>query len=188
MLNGVRQQEKKFRPIACAERIETVSVSLRDSMHVVSDPKNLDVSVYEVFGTMLGVDCERREGEDSGIEVRPAHSVTAVVGFGGILSGACILSCNESAARLMAEKMTGSAFGAVDNVVKDGIGELCNMVAGGWKSKVPVLAANCGLSLPAVITGRDYNLHVQAPEFRLRHLYRFERVMFEVLIVCDGLL
>jgi chemotaxis protein CheX len=157
-------------------------------MHLVSDPKNLDVSVCEVFGTMLGVDCKRREAEDSGIEVRPSDSVTAVVGFGGILSGACILSCDEFAARLIAAKMTGMAFDSVDDVVKDGIGEICNMVAGGWKSKVPVLAANCGLSLPAVITGRDYNLHLQGPEFRLNHIYQFEKAVFEVLIVCDGLL
>ena len=111
-----------------------------------------------------------------------------MVGFGGILSGACILTCDERAARLIAEKMTGMSFDAVDDVVKDGIGEICNMIAGGWKSKVPVLAANCGLSLPAVITGRDYNLHVQAPEFRLRHVYAFDETVFEVLIVCDGLL
>jgi hypothetical protein len=57
----------------------------------------------------------------------------------------------------------------VDDTVKDGIGEICNMLAGAWKGKVPDLAANCGLSVPAVITGRDYNLHVQAPEFKLHH-------------------
>jgi chemotaxis protein CheX len=157
-------------------------------MNVVSDPKHLDLSVLEVFGTMLGMDCERREATDFAIEPRSADAVTAVVGFGGILSGACILSCDELAARLIAGKMTGFEFDQVDDVVKDGIGEICNMVAGGWKSKVPTLAANCGLSLPAVITGRDYNLHVQAPEFRLRHVYQFEQVVFEVLIVCDGLL
>ena len=48
------------------------------------------------------------------------------------------------------------------------------MLAGAWKGKVPDLAANCGLSVPAVITGRDYNLHVQAPEFQLDHAYRFD--------------
>jgi chemotaxis protein CheX len=52
---------------------------------------------------------------------------------------------------------------------------------------VPGLAANCGLSIPAVITGRDYNLHVQAPEFKLVHSYRFEDASFDVTIICDGL-
>ena len=88
----------------------------------------------------------------------------------------------------MVSHMTGLEFETVDEVVKDGIGEICNMLAGAWKSKVPELAANCGLSVPAVITGRDYKLHVQAPEFKLRHLYRFGKVLFELTIVCDGLL
>ena len=38
-----------------------------------------------------------------------------------------------------------------------------------------------------MITGRDYNLHVQAPEFQLHHTYRFDDSSFEVTIVCDGL-
>jgi chemotaxis protein CheX len=61
------------------------------------------------------------------------------------------------------------------------------MLAGAWKGKVPNLAANCGLSVPAVITGSDYKLHVQAPEFQLHHAYRFEDTSFEVTIVCDGI-
>ena len=83
--------------------------------------------------------------------------------------------------------MTGMEFEEIDDTVKDGIGEICNMLAGAWKGKVPELAANCGLSVPAVITGRDYKLHVQAPEFQLHHLYRFEESSFAVTIVCDGL-
>ena len=51
----------------------------------------------------------------------------------------------------------------------------------------PELAAHCGLSVPAVITGCDYRLHVQAPEFRLHHVYAFDGTRFEVTILCDGL-
>jgi hypothetical protein len=41
--------------------------------------------------------------------------------------------------------------------------------------------------VPAVITGHDYNLHVQAPEFELHHAYAFDGGSFDVTIVCDGL-
>jgi len=113
--------------------------------------------------------------------------VTAVVGFGGLLSGACVFKSGSSAAMKIAAYMTGMEFTEVDDTVKDGIGEICNMLAGAWKGKVPDLSANCGLSVPAVITGRDYNLHVQAPEFKLCHLYQFDNASFEVTIICDGL-
>jgi chemotaxis protein CheX len=83
--------------------------------------------------------------------------------------------------------MTGMEFDTVDDTVKDAVGEICNMLAGAWKGKVPELAANCGLSVPAVITGNNYNLHVQAPEFQLHHDYSFEDSGFSVTIVCDGL-
>jgi chemotaxis protein CheX len=160
-----------------------MAVSLRESLQQVSDPRNLDASVEEVFQLMLGVNCRRYSGPyDQELE-----SVTAVVGFGGLLSGACVFTSGRTAALKIAGHMTGMEFQEIDDTVKDGIGEICNMLAGAWKGKVPELAANCGLSVPAVITGRDYRLHVQAPEFQLNHFYRFEESSFAVTIVCDGL-
>lgn len=163
-----------------------MELSLRENVHLVSDPGNLDGAVEEVFQMMLGVSCRRTR------EVPPAssaetESVTAVVGFGGLLSGACVFKSGARAAMKVAAHMTGMDFGEVDDTVKDGIGEICNMLAGAWKGKVPELAAHCGLSVPAVITGRDYHLHVQAPEFQLHHTYSFENVHFAVTIVCDGI-
>ena len=158
-------------------------VSLRESLGEIADPRNLDASVEEVFRLMLGACCHRQDAELEADEER----VTAVVGLGGILSGACVFRCGGDAARRVAARMTGMEFAEVDETVKDGIGELCNMLAGLWKGKVPELSARCGLSVPAVITGHDYKLHVQAPEFRLRHVYGFDGVQFEVTILCDGI-
>ena len=160
-----------------------MAVSLRESLETVSDPRNLDSSVEEVFQMMLGVECHR---DGLTIALEP-ESVTAVVGFGGLLSGACVFRTGGSAAMTIAAHMTGMEFTEIHDTVKGGIGEICNMLAGAWKGKVPELAANCGLSVPAVITGRDYNLHVQAPEFQLHHAYCFGDSAFDVTIVCDGI-
>ena len=165
-------------------RERTMAVSLRESVREVSDPRNLDASVKEVFRLMLSLEC-RRVSAPAAVK---NESVTAVVGFGGVLSGACVFRSGAGTAMKIAARMTGMEFSSIDDTVKDGIGEICNMLAGAWKGKVPELAANCGLSVPAVITGRDYNLHVQAPEFQLHHAYRFGEFRFEVTIVCDGLL
>lgn len=160
-----------------------MQATLRDSLDMIADPHHLDASVGEVFRLMLGIEC-RRETRTFECE---RESVTAVVGFGGALSGACILRCGRSVALEMTAHMTGASFSAVDDTVKDAIGEICNMLAGAWKGRIPQLAAHCGLSVPAVITGQDYNLHVQSPEFQIRHLYRFADVRFEVTILCDRL-
>jgi len=184
LLNGVRRSAVATSRSGGAKEMErAMTLSLRESVHLVSDPKNLDASVQEVFQLMLGVECHQIEGP---ADVEP-ESVTAVVGFGGVLSGACVFKTGSTAAMNIAAHMTGMEFEEIDDIVKDGIGEICNMLAGAWKGKVPDLAANCGLSVPAVITGRDYNLHVQAPEFKVSHTYRFEKATFEVTIICDGM-
>ena len=153
LLNGVRYAAiARARGDGINEMEQTMAVSLRESVQVVSDPQNLDGSVHEVFQMMLGVTC----GRVSGPQATEPESVTAVVGFGGLLSGACVFKCGSTAARKIAAHMTGTEFDELDDVVKDAIGEICNMLAGAWKGKVPNLAANCGrrfpLSLPAGIT------------------------------------
>ena len=187
LLNGVRKAAIATGRGGGGNGMEpTMAVSLRESLQQVSDPRNLDASVEEVFQLMLGVTC-RRDPAPVDKNAQEPESVTAVVGFGGLLSGACVFSCGRTAAIQIAAHMTGMEFQEIDDTVKDGIGEICNMLAGAWKGKVPELAANCGLSVPAVITGRDYRLHVQAPEFQLHHQYSFETSSFAVTIVCDGL-
>src|ERR1700676_4007202 len=140
-------------------------ISLRDSVELISNPRNLDSSVGEVFELTLGVKC-RRAWETARTDT---ESVTSVVGFGGLLTGPCVFRSEGQAACIIAARMTGMEFTEIDDTVKDAIGEICNMLAGTWKGKVPELAAHCNLSVPAVITGRDYKLHVQAPEFTLKH-------------------
>ncbi len=157
--------------------------SLRENLHLVSDPSNLDFSVEEVFHTMLGAACFPVDDAPA----QEPETITAVVGFGGLLSGACVFRSGGSAALAIAAKLTGMEFTEIDDTVKDAIGEICNMLAGAWKGRVPDLSANCGLSIPAVITGSNYRIHVQSPEFRVHHVYRFEETAFEVTIICDGL-
>jgi chemotaxis protein CheX len=160
-----------------------MTLSLRSAVDLIANPRNLDASVGEVFQLMVGGAC-RRCWDFAEPEI---ESVTAVVGFGGVFTGACVLRCGVRSACRIASGLTGGHFDVVDDTVKDAIGEIANMVAGTWKGRAPELAAHCDLSVPAVITGRDYRLRVQAPEFTLHHIYAFHDVRFEVSILCDGL-
>lgn len=182
VLNGTRTGAGLWQG-APQEMERTMTQSLRENLHLVSDPRNLDSSVEEVFQLMLGAECRLTTEAPK----EEAETITAVVGFGGLLSGACVFRSGGSAALNIAAKLTGMEFPEIDDTVKDAIGEVCNMLAGAWKGRVPDLSANCGLSIPAVITGRDYHIHVQAPEFRLHHIYCFDDTSFAVTIICDGL-
>jgi hypothetical protein len=128
LLNGVRKAAIALeRGGGVMEMERGMTLSLRESMHLVSDPRNLDASVEEVFQLMLGVNCRRYSGP---VENAEPESVTAVVGFGGLLSGACVFRSGASAAIKIAAHMTGMELAEVDDTVKDGIGEICNMLAG----------------------------------------------------------
>lgn len=172
------------------ERVERMSdlecgmgVSLKESLHLVSDPGNLDASVQQLFQMMLGVECQR---DPEPIQIA-GEAVTAVVGLGGRMSGACIVRASYPASIKMATLMIGMDFEEVDDTVNDAIGEICNVIAGAWKGKIPELASGCGLSIPTVVTGQDYQLRVHSLKFRLDHTYRFDDVEFEVSLVCHSL-
>lgn len=157
-------------------------IYLNEERRRIGGPEHLDASVDEVFRMMVGVTCQRIAERDwSGREL-----VTAVVGFGGLMSGACVLRCDKRDATRIASCLAADSFVDLDDTVKDAIGEIGNMLAGTWKGKIPELAARCGLSLPTVISGHDYELHVQASEFELRHTYSFDESSFEVMILCDA--
>ena len=51
----------------------------------------------------------------------------------------------------------GADVDAESDDVCDAIGELCNMLAGGWKDRLPALSADCHLSMPVRIC--DLHLH-----------------------------
>jgi chemotaxis protein CheX len=103
------------------------------------------------------------------------------------MSGTCVLRSGERVARRMAETMTGAAIPKLNDTVKDAVGEICNMVAGAWKGRQLELASDCMLSTPAVVTGTNYQLHIQRPEFRLERYYRFEGCSFALTLVCDSM-
>ena len=70
LFNGVRKVFAGGRtgsgiPRGLDERKQTMAVSLRESVQRVSDPRNLDASVEEVFRLMLGIECRREIGRAS---------------------------------------------------------------------------------------------------------------------------
>lgn len=85
----------------------------------------------------------------------------------------------------IAEKMTGIDPGEVDGMVRDAIGEVCNMVAGAWKGFDPALASGCLLSTPTVVAGTSYELFSQRAPIRVERSYRFEDLTFQITISCE---
>jgi chemotaxis protein CheX len=111
----------------------------------------LDVAAREVFELMMGCKLTLPEGP-----ITDNLNITSMVGLAGKLCGVMTVRCDGRSAALMASKMLGVEVDQVGNDLSDALGEVCNMVAGNFKSKISGLAEGCMLSPPTVITGSDY--------------------------------
>jgi chemotaxis protein CheX len=143
----------------------------------------LDEAVDEVFRLMMGVNCTAMED----CPIDEPETISAVIGLAGAMSGTCVLRSGEQTAACMAAALTGIELTSLDDTVKDAVGEICNMVAGAWKGKLPAFASSCMLSTPTVVTGTNYQLHTQRPEFRIEHYYCFDGRNFSVALICESM-
>ena len=124
----------------------------------------------EVFEIMVGTSLGTATEESPHF----VADFTAMVGIAGILCGVLSLRSSSESAKRMAAKMLGiDEVGEGENV-QDAFGEVCNMIAGSFKSKIPGIADGCALSVPTVISGRDYALYSLADGERFEVAFSFE--------------
>ena len=134
-----------------------MSTFFRSAPHTQARPEPswkalLENAATEVFEMMASARLEPMA--DSAEE--PQGDRTAMVGMAGALCGMTTIRCSgESAAKLASRMLDGEAA-MNPSTASDALGELCNMVAGNFKSKVATLADRCMLSVPTVISGEDY--------------------------------
>ena len=82
-----------------------------------------------------------------------------MVGLAGPLCGVFTFRCDTQSAALIASKMLGTQAEGGNEQALDAIGEVCNMIAGNFKSKISGISASCVLSAPTVVAGGDYRVH-----------------------------
>jgi chemotaxis protein CheX len=124
----------------------------------------------EVFEIMVGTALGSATEESPQV----VADFTAMVGIAGSLCGVVGLRTSSESARRIAAKMLGCEEGDVGENVQDGFGEVCNMIAGSIKAKIAGLADGCALSVPTVISGKDYALYSLAKGERFEVIFSFE--------------
>jgi chemotaxis protein CheX len=147
-----------------------------------------DATIAEVFGMMFGFETEVIEASDLDPDTPESDERTAVVGFSGAMRGSCQIRMTSEAARSIASAMLGGAsIEEGDDSINDALGELCNMLAGGWKNGTPGLSSECSLSPPTVISGRSYVVHMIKPSVRLSRAYKFAAHIFQLTLCCEDI-
>lgn len=117
----------------------------------------LTQAVQQVFSSMFGLSLTPSDGQPLP-NFPPDRKVSAAVGISGDWNGMVLLECSsDTACHLAGIMMGGERPTKVDEVVKDVVGEITNMVAGTFKNSVP---GHSLLTLPCVIEGADYSMEI----------------------------
>ena len=133
--------------------------------------------VTEVFRTMLDLPIEPVEGNLD----QAGELVTAAVLFVGEWNGAIILECPlVNAFEFTRRFMKTPLPAALDDDVRDTLGELANMVAGNLKGVMP---HGVVLSMPSVVAGSDYSLRLCGVVAREAQRFTGDGVAIQVVLV-----
>jgi chemotaxis protein CheX len=111
---------------------------------------------------------------------------TAIVGMAGVLCAITTIHCSAETAIRLASKMAGDVAAKDPNIVSDALGELCNMVAGNFKAKIPTLSDHCMLSVSTVISGENYALQSAEPSESLTVPFSFEGNPIQIALITQS--
>jgi chemotaxis protein CheX len=144
--------------------------------------EELAKATREVFEIMVGTSLEEA-GEAS------SHFVAdfaAMVGIAGSMCGLVGIHTTAECAKRIAAKMLGCDDDGAGENAQDAFGEVCNMIAGGFKARIADLADGCALSVPTVIFGRDFTLFSLARGQHYEVIYTFEGKPLSVTLDLHG--
>ena len=140
-------------------------------------PSELAQIVESVFENMLSLQTQ----ESDAPWFSSADRLTAVVHLAGDWNGAVLLERDRAQACHFAGRfLSMDPFGAVDDVVRDVLGELANMIGGNLKC---VLTRGIRLSMPSVVDGSDYSVRVCHSEVRERLAFQCAEGLFWITVL-----
>ena len=105
----------------------------------------IDDAVTHVFAIMLRQPCAPVDEAPTA-----APGISATILISGALQGRCVVHLSTAAAARFATLLLGTDANWAQPVIDDAVRELCNMIAGGWKSRLGPLASACQISVPAI--------------------------------------
>jgi len=144
----------------------------------------LVASTVEAFEMMIGRSVEL---QPSGPEP-PANwtrHVAATVAFGGHRRGVVCIHTSADAATEIAAGMLGIDRGEVNGEMPDAMGEVANLVAGSFWTKLAAVEPTTAITVPTVTVGSEFS--TRHPSATARHVCPFkmgdELVLVELVLM-----
>lgn len=116
--------------------------------------KMLFAAAQEVFTSMLGTEIQRLPDPPAD-QPSPFDGVLSLIGLAGAVIGNGSMVSTPEAACDMSSRMLMSEYAKVDDQVLDALGEIANMIIGGFKHLLEPCVGRMQMSIPSVIYGKN---------------------------------
>ena len=119
--------------------------------------ETLRACTHDVFGTMVGTALAEGTPLD-GDALRPQSNVVGQIGFGGSRSGLVVFYTTFAGAEFITRALLGMEPDHEPSKpeVADAIGEITNMVAGSFRTRMATDGDAWAISIPTVTMGSDF--------------------------------
>lgn len=146
--------------------------------------ETLQSATEEVFETMIF----RSLTSQSPIEgeaLRPQSNVVGTVGFVGSASGLVAFYSTLDGAREIAGSMLGMEPAEVNGEMPDAIGEVTNMIAGSFRTRMAAQGQPWAITVPTVTMGSDFYIkpHVQGRRVLIPFKMDAHEIFVELILI-----
>ncbi len=144
----------------------------------------IDATV-EVLSTMASIHAtptavrEINGGAEHGSVTR-CLDVTGLLGFSGERRGSMLVTFPKQLALRAVGGMLGTTCDTICHDVRDGVGEIVNMIAGRAKTRLQDKGVNFDLSIPNAVVGPDHRIAAPLETARTRIDFEADRERFFV--------
>jgi chemotaxis protein CheX len=139
--------------------------------------KKIIETTEEIFSTMIFMDVTSEAPLEQGKEALGCH-VSAMIGLSGGFSAMLGVHCPETVGLAISGAMLGMEIDEIDADVKDALGEIANMTAGGLKERFAAENIDLELAIPTAISGKSYTIASSTRSNRLIIPFRIEQGQF----------
>jgi chemotaxis protein CheX len=140
------------------------AVTAQATVTILDLELGLEKALQEIMTTMFNRNSQISQPDQIDVV---APGISAIIGFGGKISGFIAIHLSPKNACTLAEGLLGMKFEAVDEIVADAMGEMVNMLAGGLKKFASQSEDLFKISVPSIVYGSDYSTHAPKNSERL---------------------
>lgn len=119
--------------------------------------KKIVETTEEIFNTMIFMEVSADVPLEPGKQNLGCH-ISAMIGLSGGFSAMLSLHCPKTVGLAISGAMLDMEIKEIDADVKDALGEIANMVAGGLKERFAAEDITLELAIPTAISGKSYTI------------------------------